>query len=87
MISKIKRNLEIRVNKIAKANVLMQLKQSKENHQVILIDKFNGLVQIEVKSLQNDIKNFLIFIVLLSGSLFLFTWDNNWLWTKYVCFK
>lgn len=73
MISKIKRNLEIRVNKIAKANVLMQLKQSKENHQVILIDKFNGLVQIEVKSLQNDIKNFLIFIVLLSGSLFLFT--------------
>ena len=72
MINTIKRNFEIRINKIAKANVLIQLNKSKDNHQIILIDKFNGLVQAEAEAelLQDNTKKLLIFITLLIGTLF-----------------
>lgn len=67
-----KRNLEIKINQTAKANVMTKLKNAEAIHQVILVNEFNKLVQMEAKILKTNIQNILLIILTGIGLSFIF---------------
>jgi hypothetical protein len=72
MFNIVKRSFEIKINQTAKANVLTKLKNAEVIHQVILVNEFNKLVQIEVKTLKTNIQNILLFVLTGIGLSFIF---------------
>ena len=76
MFDNAKQNFTIEINKVAKANVLKKLQTGGVDYQIVPLQKFNELVEIEANILKADTKKvgagiaIGLGISILSGGLF-----------------
>ena len=76
MLDNVMKGFNIKIYKIAKYNVIKKLKANDLNYQIIPLDQFNELVEIEIKLLKANTKKVSIGIAIgvgisiLTGGLF-----------------